>query len=253
MGMLDPVYGIGQKADAAAATDTGTFSLIALFKRLLGKVPVQGAAASAAAVPVVLATDDAQIGVKITGSAGIGAGGAGLVGWLCAIRDALLGTLTVSGTDAAGSAPTAAPLSVSGVDGGGLKRHILTETSGAQSVASAPRTVFTATIANGASLSGAVDLGNGTLARIGCPAVVTVNTDATFSFQTSTDGVTWKDYYDEYGNEVTIAPGKVAASRSFNAPLATFASVRYLKLRTGKSATPQLQGQSTDFSLTTVA
>jgi hypothetical protein len=42
--------------------------------------------------------------------------------------------ITVTGAAAVGAAPTANPLSVSGVDGGGLKRHLLTDTSGRLSV-----------------------------------------------------------------------------------------------------------------------
>ncbi len=45
----------------------------------------------------------------------------------------------VSGAAAAGSAPSSPPLSVSGVDGGGLKRHFLTDPNGSQSVFAAAR------------------------------------------------------------------------------------------------------------------
>lgn len=45
------------------------------------------------------------------------------------------GSLAVAGLAAVGTAPTSPPLSVSGVDGGGLKRHILTDASGIQQVA----------------------------------------------------------------------------------------------------------------------
>jgi hypothetical protein len=48
---------IGAKADVAATTDTGTSSLISLFKRLLTKTPVLGAASAAASMPVTLAND----------------------------------------------------------------------------------------------------------------------------------------------------------------------------------------------------
>lgn len=55
---------IGAPADAAASSDTGTFSLIALVKRglqnwttLLARTPVLGAALAAASSPVALATD----------------------------------------------------------------------------------------------------------------------------------------------------------------------------------------------------
>lgn len=48
--------------------------------------------------------------------------------------------LPVSGGAAAGSAPTLNPVAVSGVDGGGLKRHLLTDSSGAVVLAAGPAT-----------------------------------------------------------------------------------------------------------------
>jgi len=52
---------IGNQVDSSAGTDTGQFSLIALIKRLLTKVPVSGANTSVNALPVVLASDQANI------------------------------------------------------------------------------------------------------------------------------------------------------------------------------------------------
>lgn len=52
---------LGSQADAAATTDAGSFSLIALVKRLLGKMPGLGQAASAASQPVVIASDQSVI------------------------------------------------------------------------------------------------------------------------------------------------------------------------------------------------
>lgn len=57
---------IGAGVDAAAGTDTGNFSLIALFKRLLGKIPSLGQATMAASQPVVIASN--QTAVPVTGS-----------------------------------------------------------------------------------------------------------------------------------------------------------------------------------------
>lgn len=52
---------LGNQADAVATTDGGTFSLIALVKRLLGKFPAAlGAASSAASLPVALSSDSAS-------------------------------------------------------------------------------------------------------------------------------------------------------------------------------------------------
>mgnify|MGYP000240406389 CR=1 FL=1 len=54
--------GVGAPADAAASSDAGTFSLVALVKRLLGKLPASlGAKTSAASLSVVLASDQAAL------------------------------------------------------------------------------------------------------------------------------------------------------------------------------------------------
>lgn len=52
---------IGAAADAAASSDTGTFSLLALIKRLLTKVPAVGQAAMAASLPVVIASNQTAV------------------------------------------------------------------------------------------------------------------------------------------------------------------------------------------------
>ena len=57
---------LGAKADSAASTDTGTFSLIALVKRLLGKTPALGQALMAASRPVTIASDQTAIPVSGT-------------------------------------------------------------------------------------------------------------------------------------------------------------------------------------------
>lgn len=63
---------LGAKADVAASSDTGTFSLMAFVKRalqnwttFLARMPALGAAAKAAAVPVTMATDQPDIGVAL--------------------------------------------------------------------------------------------------------------------------------------------------------------------------------------------
>lgn len=55
---------LGVKADAVATTDTGTFSLIALAKRLLSKIPGVGQAAMAASLPVVIASNQTAVAVS---------------------------------------------------------------------------------------------------------------------------------------------------------------------------------------------
>src|SRR5258708_7150674 len=47
---------LGAQADASASTDSGTFSYMALFKRLLAKFPVIGPQLKAASLAVTIAT-----------------------------------------------------------------------------------------------------------------------------------------------------------------------------------------------------
>lgn len=59
----------GARADAAASTDAGTFSLISLLKRLLGKFPALGQALAAASQPVVIASDQSALPVAVAPAA----------------------------------------------------------------------------------------------------------------------------------------------------------------------------------------
>ena len=93
---------VGQAADTPATSDSGSFGLIALLKRglhywstLLDRIPTKGAAAANASMPVVLASNDAQIGAKAT-TAVIDAGGSGLLGWLSTIASKLARGRTAS-------------------------------------------------------------------------------------------------------------------------------------------------------------
>lgn len=103
--------------------------------------------------------------------------------------------------------------------------------------------VLTATIANGASLSGAVPLGNGGLTRIAMPAAWTA---ANLTFQTSYDGVTFANLYNHEGTEYTV---QAAASREILLPLADFLGVRFIKIRSGTSAAAVAQGAERSLKL----
>ena len=62
---------IGTQADAPATTDSGVFSLLALVKRLLSKLPATlGIKTAAASLPVVLASDQATLTVAPVLTAG---------------------------------------------------------------------------------------------------------------------------------------------------------------------------------------
>jgi len=96
--------------------------------------------------------------------------------------------------------------------------------------------LVSATIANAASLSGAVFLGSGTLIRIQMP---TGWTAASLTFQVSEDGVTYQNHYDDAGNEVTLT---VAASRSVQVTPDSLQGALYLKVRSGTSGSAVNQG-----------
>jgi hypothetical protein len=104
-------------------------------------------------------------------------------------------------------------------------------------------TTTTATIANGASLSGAVNLSGWTLIGIDMPASWTA---ANLTLQASVDNSTWDNVFDSLGTEVTIT---AAASRFILLNPADFVSVRYLKVRSGTSGTPVNQGGARTITL----
>lgn len=96
-------------------------------------------------------------------------------------------------------------------------------------------TTVAAAIANGASVSGDIDLGTARLGRIAMPAAWT---SADLTLQTSFDGIAWNNLYDKDGSEYAI---KADAARSVLIPLSDMLSVRYLRIRSGTSATPVAQ------------
>ena len=97
----------------------------------------------------------------------------------------------------------------------------------------------TATIANGGSLSGAVDLDGLRPARLVMPSAWTA---AAISFDVSADGVTYGPLYDQYGTEVTISSANAVASRQIILDPTLFMSVRYLKVRSGTNGSTTNQG-----------
>lgn len=90
----------------------------------------------------------------------------------------------------------------------------------------------TTTIASGASLTTAIDLGTKRLAGIIIPASWTT---ANLTLQASADGTNWFNVYDALGTEYTIT---AAASRAIIVPLTDMIGFRYLKIRSGTSGTP---------------
>lgn len=86
----------------------------------------------------------------------------------------------------------------------------------------------TATIANNAQISDAVDLAEQRLAGINVPANWVA---ANITFQTSIDGVAFFDVYDSNG-AVSIPQGQLANARMVLVDPSTFFGLRYLKLKT---------------------
>jgi hypothetical protein len=110
-----------------------------------------------------------------------------------------------------------------------------------------PVTIATALIANAGSLSGSIDCTAGRLARIDMPNTWST---AALTFQVSEDGTQFFDLHKSDGTEYSIP---VAANQAFLLPLIDFRSVRYLKVRSGPSATPVAQGGARSINLILVA
>jgi hypothetical protein len=103
--------------------------------------------------------------------------------------------------------------------------------------------VQAATIANGASLSGAISLRGGRLSAIQMPAAWTA---ANLTFQTSFDGATFADAYDDVGNELTVS---ATISRVLQLDPSKWVGVQYIKVRSGTSASPVAQGAARTLQL----
>lgn len=140
------------------------------------------------------------------------------------------------------NAAAAVPVWLAGGTGGPSSPLVITTTSGAS-----PPTVQTATIANGASLSAAVDLAGNVLCGIAMPAAWTA---AGLTFQASTDNATWLEYTDATG----VAIGAVVAQGQFiQLDPSTWAGVRYIKVRSGTLAAAVNQGAARALGLVTKA
>ena len=113
--------------------------------------------------------------------------------------------------------------------------HIASDTpvviSGGVSIAAATRTTFTATIAAGASLSGAIDLGDNTLILISMPAAWTT---ATLSIQSSIDGVT---YQETKISDALLSYNPLVACNQSIEPT-DLLGCRWIKIRSGTAAVP---------------
>lgn len=93
----------------------------------------------------------------------------------------------------------------------------------------------TATIANGASLSSAVDIDGSALVGIVVPATFT---GTSLTFQMSHDDTTYSNLYDETGTEVTVT---ISTSRYIRLNPSDWMGCDALKVRSGTSGSPTTQ------------
>ena len=96
--------------------------------------------------------------------------------------------------------------------------------------------VLSLTIANGVSLSGAIDLGDLCAVLVVMPVAWTA---ANLTFQASHDGVTYQNVYDGFGVEYSLV---AAAARNVAVPPSDLVGARFIKIRSGTSGTPVNQG-----------
>lgn len=101
-----------------------------------------------------------------------------------------------------------------------------------------PYTTATVTIANGASLSGALSVGGRLVGAIIMPSAWTT---AVLTFQASDDGTTFRNVYDEYGAEYTV---QASADRHIVLDPAKLSGCQYLQIRSGTSGAAVNQGGS---------
>jgi hypothetical protein len=104
----------------------------------------------------------------------------------------------------------------------------------------------TASIANGASLSGPIDMGALRPAWLSMPAGWDA---AAITFQVSYDAVNYQNFYKDDGTEYSVT---VALSRAVKLNIADFLGVRALKLRSGTGAAPVNQTAQRDIPVVLV-
>lgn len=157
--------------------------------------------------------------------------------------------VAVSGSAAVGVAPSLPPLSVSGVDAGGLKRHFLTDAAGNQGIyGAAIRSTSTATIANAASVSGSIDLTSTALLGFIAPAAWTT---AALNLEVSMDNTNWATVIYDSGNSPVGSWSAVVAGAAYAVDTVSMLPFRYVRLRSGTSASPVTQGAQRDFTVIT--
>lgn len=108
--------------------------------------------------------------------------------------------------------------------------------------------LHTATIADGQSLSGAVQTDGLALVAVIVPSNWTA---ANMTFRASFDGITFYDLEDELGIEFRV-PGAVTGAGKWLSVPTRARGARYLEVRSGVSSSPVLQADDVDIGLVLV-
>ena len=150
------------------------------------------------AVSINLATADAVMIDKPIGSVRLDVSGiSGATGWMAVLSgidepmsvasSSVPGPVIVAGQSAVGSTPASPPVGVSGIDGSGLKRSLLTDSIGQMMTTEQDSEVFTASVSS-ASVLFTVDMTNWRSVLL---QVTSAGTGCTITYECSNDQVTW--------------------------------------------------------------
>lgn len=140
-GVTQPISAVSLPLPTGAATEA-TLGTLLLNSTFTGRINTLGQKTMANSTPIVIASDQTAVPASQSGIWSVriqdGAGTA-LTSSLVNTRQALDihqadTTFVVSGLTAVGNPPSLNPVSIAGVDGGGLKRAFLTDTGGATAV-----------------------------------------------------------------------------------------------------------------------
>ncbi|MBZ9937352.1 hypothetical protein LB518_13690 [Mesorhizobium sp. BR1-1-16] len=211
----------------------GPVDIAALADAIIAAIGADATLPAGASTEATLADLNAAIGGTSASAAG-DTGASTSNGFLRYLRDKLAAGITL-GTSAATIGKVGAQ--VAGAD---------VSATNPLPVGSAQIASVTATIANGASLSSAADLGTGRLVGLIMPAAWTT---ASISFQASADGTTFFNLHD-VGAERTIASSDAVASHFIALCLADWLGVRAIKIRSGSA--DSVVNQSADRVITLV-
>ena len=159
-------------------------------------------------------TDNVNAAIGGTDAAAAGDTGSSTTnGFLRWIRDKLYTIapstwMVVGGAAAVGSAPTANPVGVSGIDGSGLKRALLTDSIGQMMTTEQDSEVFTAS-ADSASVLFTADMTNWRSVLL---QITSAGTSCTVIYECSNDQVTWSQCFGSVSAISTSSATSVGSS-----------------------------------------